>query len=156
MYLQIQIIAINSASLPMLAYQNYQYGDYLFFKFFYIDFFPSATITCMPKLNSFLLRAWASDPLISMSLKPKPDQIKLWMNPNTTWSTSPPRELSPKLELEDIKKPFPLIPPSLLEPEEFDLDLPSSVVEEIEVCYLIFHLVLYETYQTCNGDSDMI
>jgi hypothetical protein len=39
MYLQIQIIAINSASLPMLAYQNYQYGDYLFFKFFYIEFF---------------------------------------------------------------------------------------------------------------------
>jgi hypothetical protein len=112
----------------------------------------------MPEPNSFLLRAWASDPLISMSLKPKPDQIKLWMNPSTTWSTvtSPPRQLSPKLELEDIKKPFPLIPASLLEPEEFDLDLPSSVVEEIEVCYLIFYLVLYETYQTCNGDSDMI
>jgi hypothetical protein len=116
------------------------------FKFFYIDFFQVqvvTTMTGMPEPNSFLLRAWASDPLISMSLQPKNHQIKLFRM--KTSSTSPLSQPFPQLKLEDIKKkpaPFPLIPASLPEPEleepESDLDLPSSVVEEIEVCNLTF------------------
>jgi hypothetical protein len=80
--------------------------------------------------NTFLSRALASDPLMTMSLLPRNarlDQTNLKL-------TSRPQ---PSPQLEDIIKPTgnsESIAASPLEPDGSDLDLPSSVFEEIEVC----------------------
>ena len=84
----------------------------------------------MPGTSAFLLRALAYDPMSSTSLL---HQTKL----STGIShPQPPPPLA--LQLEDIMmKPDPdstAASEPLLEQEELDLDLPSSIVEEIEVC----------------------
>lgn len=65
----------------------------------------------MPEPNSFLLRAWASDPLVSMSLLPKKTQLDPKLEPVDSISAS---SLEQELEVSDY-------------------DLPSSVVEELEI-----------------------
>jgi hypothetical protein len=101
----------------------------------------------MPELNTFLSRALASDPLMtSMTLLPK-----------KTGTSHPPSQPSLQLECEDIHtqagnlnlKPVQVsIPASespleqALEVSDSDSNLPSSVVEEIEVCSLIFILLV--------------
>jgi hypothetical protein len=86
----------------------------------------------MPEPNTFLLRAFANDPLISMSLQPpKKNQLD-------QTSTSHPLSSHPshqfQVESNTNKPGTSKIPASSLEGEVADdSDLPSSVVEEIEV-----------------------
>jgi hypothetical protein len=87
----------------------------------------------------FLSRAWADDPLISMSLLPKKallDQLELQVETSDSDKPSTSRpgpQPYPQLNLlEDITKPNSTAT-SPLEPEELDLDLPSSVTEELEI-----------------------
>ena len=68
----------------------------------------------MPEPNSFLLRALAQDPLLSMSLVPK--------------NTQKDDALAGKPGLQGIS-----IRTSGLDEEVSDSDLPSSIVDEIEV-----------------------
>jgi hypothetical protein len=92
----------------------------------------------MPEINTFLARAWANDPLISMSLLPKKtqlDNLDHHTTPSQAGATSlacPQLKPSDSAQLEDLIKPKSNAA-SPLEPEESDSDLPSSVVEEIEV-----------------------
>ena len=51
----------------------------------------------------------------------------------------------PGIQLEGIS-----ICASALEEEVSDSDLPSSVVDEIEVHFLIFNLLLHKIYHTCE------
>ena len=90
---------------------------------------------------TFLLRAWANDPLMSLSLLPPKsllDQKKLELGTSKSQPSLSPRhsragESSQALQvqLEDTNKPIIPVPP--LEQELSDSDLPTSVVEEIEV-----------------------
>ena len=99
-------------------------------------FFLRLWVTDMPEPNKFLLSALAQDPLISSSLVPK--------NPQKDETTQAGK---PGIQLEGIS-----IHTSGLEEELSDLDLPSSVVDEIEVRFLIFNLlqVLHKFYYIDN------
>ena len=109
----------------------------------------------MPDSNTFLSRACANDPLIFPSLWPKklPSQLDRdnWKH---DWQTpshhDPLSQLSSGPQIEDFNKPD-SIAASPLDPEVSDLDLPSSVVEEIEVISIDYLLLvtMRKIYQTC-------
>lgn len=78
----------------------------------------------MPDANTFLSRAWAYDPLISMSLLPPKNAWLDETKPRLSTSGSYPHPSeSESPQLEDTNKDL----------EISDLDLPSSEVDEIEV-----------------------
>ena len=81
-------------------------------------FFLRPWVTDMPEPNNFLLSALAQDPLLSMSLVPK--------NTQNLKDDSDTQAGKPDLQGISIRT-------SALEEEVTDSDLPSSVVDEIEV-----------------------
>jgi hypothetical protein len=72
-------------------------------------------------------RHWASDPLVSMSLRPPPKNslLKHWQTEPPHWQSFPPSRL------EDIKSN--LIDASALDPDGSDSNVQSSIAEEIEI-----------------------
>ena len=96
-------------------------------------------------MPNFLLRAWAEDPLMSVSLMvPKKPQLDQTVQSSTSHVPTPSHP-----SLENIKKPSVAsqvfsIPASRLEQELSDSDLPSSVVDEIEVHSSFFSQLVHE------------
>jgi hypothetical protein len=87
-----------------------------------------------PTRNTFLLRALADDPLMTMSLVPKKTQIDQTI-PSTSESYPPsyPFQVESLEDFENINKPAILASTMDQEVAGSDSDLPSSVVDEIEV-----------------------
>jgi len=104
----------------------------------------------MPEPNAFLLRAWADDPLMSMSLVPPKKTQSDQSKPGIDTSHPSHPSLQVQLKVEDIVKPVQVvtIPASPLEQEVSDSELPSSLVDEIEVrsSSLDFYQLVREIY----------